>query len=339
MSPELELLAGEQAGLFTRWQALQSCPRRLVDAWIATGEWPQVQRGVYTTRARWAAVAGDPSRRHLLEAVARCLVTSGDTVVSHQSAATVLGIPLLWPLTGAPRITVHTPDSTTAGGILGRYLAPVPAEHRILVDGVPVTSAARTVADLCRTRHERSAVVVADAALRLGLPREAVLEVLATCRRWPYVAQARRVVEQATRWSESPLESLAMRWCRLQGLPTPEQQLTIRTDRGGFLARVDLVWPDRGTVAEVDGEVKYAEDEREPLRPRRVAWREKLREDGMRDHGLQVARGYWSDDADDGARFAQRVRRAFARAASYTGTPTYRIVDERKHAQRGPLAA
>lgn len=338
MSPKLAALIAEQGGLVTRAQALRWASRRDVDRWIANGAWVLVRRGVYATRERYVA-ARTSSQRHLLMSVARCLVTGGDTVVSHESAATVLYIPLLRALTGQPRVTVHTPDSTTAGGVLGRYLAPVPAEHRMLVAGVPLTSPARTVADLCRTPDERAAAVVADGGLRLGVPREAILNVLAYCRRWPYVAAARETVRLASRWSETPLESLALRWCRLQGLPVPEQQLTVRTEQGRFLARVDFVWPELRTVAEVDGQLKYDEDEADRQRPRRVAWREKLREDGMRDHGLEVARGYWSDDADDGAQFAQRVRRAMARAASYTGTPTYRILDERDHAQRGPLAA
>jgi hypothetical protein len=337
MSPELAALIAEQGGVVTRAQALRWETRQDVDRWIREGTWVLVQRSVYATRER-AEAARTPAQQHLLAALARCVVTTGDTVVSHGSAATILGIPQRRTLVGPPRLTVHVPASTTAGGIRGRYLAPVPAEHRILVDGVPLTSGARTVADLCRTRDERSAVVVADAGLRLGLSREEILAVLAYCRRWPYVADARMTISRASRWSESPLESLALRWCRIQGLPRPEQQLTIRTEGGRFLARVDLIWPELRTVAELDGQVKYAEDD-DAQRPGRVAWREKLREDGIRDRGIEVARGYWSDDADDGARFAQRVRRAAARAASYTGAPTYRIVDERDHAQRGPLAA
>ena len=326
--------------VFTRGQAARCFGRRYVDAQIRAGDWVLLYRGVYTTKEKWAAT--DAAHRCMLAGLARCVTTSGDTVVSHESAAGVLSIPLLRRMTGPPRITVHTPGSTTAGGIGGRYLAPVPREHRIFVRGVPITSAPRTVADLCRTDDMRSATVVADAALRLGVSRDHVLEVLAFCRRWPYAAAARETMRWASRWSESPLESLALRWCRLQGLPLPEQQLTIRSDAGRFLARVDFVWPELRTVAEVDGQVKYLDDADDPeqaKRADRVHWKEKLREDGLRDHGIEVARGYWSDVPDDGARFAQRVRRAFARAASYTGTPTYRIVDGRDHARRGRLAA
>lgn len=343
MRPKLARLAAEQGGVFTRAQAVAVHGRRDAEARLRSGEWVTVCRGVLATREVYAAAMRDPARRHLLRGAAAILKTRRPAVLSHEYAATVLGIPLLHRLTGPPTLTVDGPAPRTSGGVTGRHVAPVPAAQQMKVGRVSVTTPARTVADLCRTEDTRSALVVADAALHRGLDRSAVAAVLAGCRRWPHVVAARQHTALASPWSESPLESLSLRWCREQGLPTPEQQLTVRSEGGRFVARVDLVWEEHRTVGELDGRMKYVGDEpvsaEERRRRERALWREKLREDVVRDLGLQVVRGYWSDDADDGAAFAERARRAFARGASYTGNPTYRIFDERDHAHRGPLAA
>jgi hypothetical protein len=170
----------------------------------------------------------------------------------------------------------------------------------------------------------------------MGVERDDVLAVLAECMRWPEVVAAREVVSLASRWSESALESISLHWCRVQGLPQPEQQLTIRTEGGRFLARVDQVWEEYRTIGELDGRKKYTADTR---LPEAVVWQEKLRQDALADAGAQIVRGYWSDDRDCGAAWAARVRRAFERGTSYNAPPTYRISDERDHVQRGPLAA
>jgi hypothetical protein len=156
-----------------------------------------------------------------------------------------------------------------------------------------------------------------------------VRAVLARCARWPGVVAARAVLDLASEWSESPLESLGMHWARLQGLPVPQQQLTIRTLDGRFVARVDQLWEEHATVGELDGQIKLGAGDLLPRNAWRITWQEKLREDNMRSVGLQVARGYWSDRADDGAQYAQRVLRGFELASRYVGPRLYTVTDER----------
>lgn len=40
----------------------------------------------------------------------------------------------------------------------------------------------------------------------------------------------------------------------LAGVPRPEPQLVVRDELGGFVARVDLAWPDQRLVVEYDGD-------------------------------------------------------------------------------------
>jgi hypothetical protein len=334
-------LAKAQSGLFLRSQAIAAgYTRRAIDQSLRTGRWQLVERGIYAAADDLAAMRAAPLGDYLVTCAARRLRIGGTSAISHESAALLHGIALLDLCDGPPRLTVSHPSSTTRGQLPGRFLAALPPGHVTTIEGVPITTPARTVVDLARTMPLGAALVSADAALRMGLNRHALLDVLRSCRRWPGVEQARVVTVLASRWSESPLESLALMWFRKQGLPVPDQQLTVRQLDGTWLGRVDFVWPERRTVCEVDGRSKFvAVDGDRPVEQRgSVLWREKLREDAIRDTGLEVARGYWRDGADEGRALAGRIRAAFARGAAAGLPGTYRIVDERPHAQTGPFA-
>ena len=81
--------------------------------------------------------------------------------------------------------------------------------------------------------------------------------------------------------------------------------------RGELLGVVDFVWPAYATVAEFDGRLKYAGSDSE--RDDRL-WREKQREDRIREAGYEVVRLTWEQVTSAPREVAQRVRAAFARA-------------------------
>ena len=148
----------------------------------------------------------------------------------------------------------------------------------------------------------------ADAALRSGVDRAAVEAVLADCGRWPGVRRAGAAWAFADGRAESPLESRCRVWFARQGLPAPSPQVRILNDRGREIARVDFLFRQQRTVCEGDGRVKYDDPE--------ALWREKRREDLLRELGFEVVRATWADGEDDGRALAVRLRRAFARAAA-----------------------
>ncbi len=124
--------------------------------------------------------------------------------------------------------------------------------------GVPVTSPARTVADLARTESFASGVAVADSALHARMTTKAELAaVLAQCPRWPGIQRAREVVEFSDARSESVLESLARAVFHERGLPPPDLQVWIGDD-DLIIGRVDFLWRQHRTIAEADGRIKYA---------------------------------------------------------------------------------
>jgi predicted transcriptional regulator of viral defense system len=178
-------------------------------------------------------------------------------VISHASAAILHGLPV-WP---AAVEHVHVTRSRRGGGIRRNIVhlhgAPLDAEDLMDVDGVPVTSLARTVLDLARTLPMDQAVACGDRALALGLDKSKLEARLHTLERWPGVRAARRTVEFLDVRSESVGESASRVRLMEEGLPTPELQQEIFGSDGQLVARVDFYWKEQKTIGEFDGKIKY----------------------------------------------------------------------------------
>jgi very-short-patch-repair endonuclease len=273
-------------GVFTRRRALAVglTPKEL-DHRRATGELVALRRGIYVEREVLDEARRSPRDAHLLAGSAALLGTRLPAVLSHHSAATAWGLPLLGALPSEVALTFERQHRRRAPG-LEVHTARTPPTHRAVVDGLPVTSVARTVSDLARSRAFRDGVVAADAALHSGACTMADLRrVVADLPTWRGIARTKRVLEFADRRSESPGESLSRAAIAHAGLPAPELQVELLL--GGQHVRVDFMWVERAVVGEFDGRVKYGEAA--------DLWKEKLREDLLRRHGYRVVRWTWSD--------------------------------------------
>jgi hypothetical protein len=153
--------------------------------------------------------------------------------------------------------------------------------------------------------------------LALGLTRKQLGVGLLATERWPGVRAARRVVEFLDVRSESAGESMSRVCLMEEGLPGPELQQEIFSPDGRLLARVDFYWDKHKTVGEFDGKIKYGRLLKPEQRIEDVIFAEKLREDAVRDLGLQVVR-WTSPDLYRAGILRERVLRAFARAARST---------------------
>jgi very-short-patch-repair endonuclease len=78
---------------------------------------------------------------------------------------------------------------------------------------------------------------------------------------------------------------------------------------------VDFLWRDWKVVGEFDGKLKYGRELREGEDPGEAVFREKIREDRLRELGYIVVRWVW-DDLRQPERLAARIRRAFQLAMS-----------------------
>ena len=240
-----------------------------------------------------------------LGAVAAARACRG-SVVSHRSAALLHGVPLLGTA-GDRRPGLTLPPRST-GDVKGALLhrAQLWPEDIVDVDGTPVTSVARTVADLARSSPIATSVVAADAALHRGLVTRAEIDdVLRRCWIWPGIRRAWRAVPVIDAPSESPLESVSRLVIEWLGLPAPDLQAVVLARGVSFLARVDFYWPEFGVVGEADGAVKYAD--------RSVLFAEKLRQEALEQLGLVVVRWGWQEVSRRPHQLRARLESAFER--------------------------
>jgi len=278
---------------------------------LRRGVWVRIRRGAYVESVVWEAM--DDEGRHLLLCRAVQAVLAPPAVLSHSSAAVALGLPV-W---GVDLSVVHVTRPARGQGRceagVVHHVATLPAQHLRVVDGLRLTSPARTVLDLARTFGFEPGVVTADAALHRSLvSRQQLLELHLACGDWPGARVAGRVVEFADGLAESVGESRTRVLFLVEGLPKP--RLQVRIWRGPvLLGRVDLYVDEACTVVEFDGRMKYRiEPGDDPRKAADVLWAEKLREDDIRGEGHEFARVTWPD-LDRPAATAQRLRVVFDR--------------------------
>ncbi|WP_197519728.1 hypothetical protein [Pseudonocardia sp. HH130630-07] len=247
--------------------------------------------------------AEDPQRRdtverHRLLVAATLPLLGPGAVVGHASAAVLHGLPV-W---GTSLRRVEIIRERAGGGRTTARLrltaAPLPPGDVTVVDGVAVTSVARTVADLARTASFETAVTVADAALFRGLCTTADLtDAAARAAGRRGAAGARAVAVFADRCADGPGESRSRVRMQRFGVPPPVLQHVVRDHRGGHVGRVDFWWPDHGVVGEFDGMEKYGRSLRGEETVATAVLREKHREDALRAQpGVRaVVRWTWRD--------------------------------------------
>lgn len=278
----------------------------------SSGRWERVRRGAY--RDADASIAtGHAARRTLLvdRATALHLGLTADHVLSHRTAALVHGL-RLWSLPEQVDVVQGYRRSASADPAVARHLGSVPDDERCVVQGLPVTTLARTVADCLRTLPALDGLVVADAALARGVGRAEVAALLARRPRAAGNPSARHVLTLADGGAESAWESW-LRYVVLRlGLPRPTTQLSLRTEIGWV--RADLGWEEWRLLLEFDGLVKYRTSG-DGLAPRhdpgRVLVAEKRRQEAMEATGRHVLRFTARDrPAEVGARVLRRVPRA-----------------------------
>lgn len=263
-----------------------------VQRWRRAGRIAPIRRGVYADPS--GPGPGRPEARHVLDVRAAARRLAAGSVMSHVSAAVLHGLPV-W---GVAMDRVHVTRDGTGGGRINRglhrHVAPLPPSEVVVIDGVPVTSVARTIVDLGRTTTFEQAVVIADAALRARTDPAQLTAAVARASGWPGAPAAARVVSFADGRSESVGESRSRVAIVRAGLPAPELQWVIRSG-GRFVARSDFGWPERATVGEFDGRVKYGRELREDRDAGEVVFLEKRREDEIRALDLFVVRWIWAD--------------------------------------------
>jgi hypothetical protein len=258
-----------------------------------------------------------PEDRHLLNIRAHLAAATSALVVSHQSAAVVHGFAMF-----APELTkVHFTVDRESGGrtTKTRHVhANLLTEADVTeVDGIPVTSADRTVADLLRVLPFEAGVCVGDAALRAGSATVGGVEEALARSGSRGMVKARRTLAFCDARSESVGESRTRVLLHRAKMPAPHLQIEVRNKRGRVIARLDFGYAI-GVALEFDGKVKYTKHVKPGQEPGDVVFAEKTREDEVRRIGWVVLRVTWYD-LDHPAEFLVRLQEAFDLAETLPG--------------------
>jgi hypothetical protein len=269
-----------------------------------------VAHGIYGRTDLVSTLVARQGGERLLQIAASIAVIGPGAVASHHDAAAIHGLALL-DQPSADVVMVSKPAARSVRDTNRTWIrvhqVPLPRDQVTVRDGIPVTSAARTVVDLARTESFRAGVVVTDSALHRWLTSKAELGAVAgSCGGWPGIGQARRVVDFAERRSESPFESIARVAFDAGGLPPPTLQAWIADEEGPF-ARADFLWEKYRTIAEPDGALKYENPDR--------ARRQLARDARLRRAGYEVVHFTWRDLMTAPDQVVSWIKAAFGRAA------------------------
>lgn len=253
---------------------------------------------------------------------------SDAAVASHCSAVVIYGGPT-WAL---PLDRVHMTRDRINGGRKSKQLvvhsSRIEPDEITIVNGIRVTTPARTVIDIARSESFEQSVVIADAFLRQGLTTTDELRShLLRARYRPGCRKAAQVVAFADGRSESVGESRSRVALYRGGLPTAELQARVFTDDEICVGRVDFLFADLGVVGEFEGKVEYQSELRGASMPEQVVAAEKIREDRLRALGWMVVRWTWNN-LDHPDHLIRSIHSATAIAAHarrtghWTPTPT-----------------
>jgi very-short-patch-repair endonuclease len=208
---------------------------------VSTGRLQRLWRGVYAFGHRELRAEG-----RLLAAVLAC----GDgAVLSHQAAAR------RWAILSSARALIDVTVQSRAGrrgqkGIHLHCVRTLAPEDVTELDGIPVTTAARTLVDLCAVVPGRQVERALEQAYVLRLLRVGALEgAIARARgrnTWP-LRRLLAVEHRTSTLTRSELEERFLALVRRGGLPEPEVNATLH----GY--EVDFLWRKQRRVVEVDG--------------------------------------------------------------------------------------
>lgn len=240
-------VAAAQHGVFTRAQVVRlGATRGVIHHRLRTGRWEWLARDVFR-------VAGAPAswRQNLMAA---CLAWGEGAVISHRAAAA------LWRLAGFEpgpvELTVPRSRRRAEPGVIHRH--PLFRADVTMVEGILVTTPARTLIDLASVVPREAVEEAMDDALRRGMVSIPLLRrrLYAIGRKGrPGVAMTRLLLDSrdpSQAVPESVFERRLLRILQRAGLPAPVLQHEVRSG-GRLVAVIDFAYPDARLAIEADG--------------------------------------------------------------------------------------
>jgi hypothetical protein len=147
-----------------------------------------------------------------------------------------------------------------------------------LIDGMPVTTPARTAVDLACKYPIDTAVTAIDSLARATRLKASDIESAAGRHPGRHgLERARKAIELVDPGAESPRET----WLRLliirAGYPPPETQIPVYNEYGALIAEVDMGWRDLKIAVQYDGDhhrssEQFAKDIRQMREMTEAGW-------------------------------------------------------------------
>ena len=288
----VQALAGRQHGIVSRAQLTAAgLSRHAIQRRVQAGWLVRLHRGVYAV-----GHTGLTHRSRLLAAVYAC---GADAVLSHRAAGGLWGM-----LRAAQPIEVTAPRSRTASGRVTVHRSRrLDEEDRAMVDGIPVTSVARTLLDLADVLTERRlADAVHEAEVQRVFDLKGLERALGRVPGRKGRHRLRRVLaayDDVQPFTRNRAERRMLELCAEHGLPAPQTNAWIDT------YEVDFYWPDAGLVLEFDGAAAH--------HTRRAFHADRARDRALAAKGIHVVRATHRDLARDQAGLARDLATILAR--------------------------
>jgi hypothetical protein len=234
-------IAERQHGVVTYEQLLElGLGRGAIHHRVKAGRLYRVHIGVYVVGHRRLEIHG-----RWMAAVLSC----GDALLSHQSAAALWGI----LVTSGSLIDVMPVRRTRhrRSGLVVHRPRLLHAEDRAVEQGIPVTSVTRTLLDLAQVVQSRQLARAVDEADRLELLDARKIDpLMARSNGHPGLGRFRAALRDhrgPSPLTRSELERRFFELCRKAGLPLPQMNVLV----AGF--EVDAVWHAQRVIVELDG--------------------------------------------------------------------------------------
>lgn len=284
-------LAGRQHGVVGRAQLVEAgVAAHAIDYRVGTGRLQRVHAGVYRV--------GPLRSRHERDFAALLSCGSG-SVLSHASAAPLLTIPVARRGDGPVEVTVVGRCRVRGPDVRVHRVAALEADETTVIDGLPVTTPARTLLDLAATLDARQLERAVAHALHQDLVNVEHLAAALTRHRGRAGSARLRALlglEGGPAFTRSEAESRFLALIRKARLRAPAVNVRIQG------LEVDFAWQAEKLIVEVDGFAHHASA--------RAFETDRARDAVLAAAGFRVMRVTWRQLANDAAALLVRLGQA-----------------------------
>jgi very-short-patch-repair endonuclease len=291
----LSRLAKRQHGVVARWQLLKAGVARGAIEERLGRRLHLAHRGVYAV--------GYPISRMESQWMAAALAAGPDSVLSHRTAAQ------LWRLIPRSRrqLEVTRPTYFRPNRRIRGYRSVIPDDERAVVEGIPVTSAPRTILDLAAIGSPRQVERAFNEMEVQGLTdRLSIPDLLARYPRRPGSTLLRVLLDEGAGGqgpTKNDFEELFVCVLDSHSLPRPRFNADIAV--AGRFFSADCVWARERLIVELDGRAVHG--------TRQAFEADRERDRILMSDGWRVIRITWRQLKDQRGSIASDIRRALER--------------------------